>query len=77
MNEFYRPCKTKKLIKALQKLGLKLTQGKKHTRAECVENGRQTTIPRHRNLKREIVYSITKFLIEKDFDKAELKRFLK
>ncbi len=77
MNEFYRPCKTKKLIKALKKLGLKLAEGKRHTRAECVDNGRQTTIPRHRDLKREIVYSISNFLIEKNFDRAELKKLLK
>ena len=77
MNEFYQPCKTKKLIKALQKLGLKLTEGKKHTRAECVDNGRQTTIPRHRSLKREIVYSISKFLIDKNFNRAKLKKLLR
>lgn len=77
MNEFYRPCKTKKLIKVLKKLGLKLTEGKRHTRAECVNNRKQTTIPRHRDIKREIVNSICNFLIEKDFDRNILRKLLK
>ena len=77
MSDFWFPCKRKKLLKALRKLGLALTEGGNHSRAECVNNGRKTTIPRHGNIKREIVDSICNFLIEKEFDKKRILELLK
>lgn len=72
MPSFFFPCKRKKIIKALQKLGLELKEGNKHTKAMCIHNGRFTTIPRHKNIKREIVHSICNFLLEKDFNEKEM-----
>jgi len=53
-------------------MGFPVTHDSKHDRAECVDNGQKTTIPRHTNIKREIVDSIAKFLIDKKADKDEL-----
>ena len=74
---FYFPCKWKKLINALKKLGLDLREGGNHTRAECVHNGRKTTIPRHNEIKSDIVKSIRDFLLEKDFKDEEIIKLLK
>lgn len=77
MSEFYFPCKRKKIIKALKKLGLHFERGAKHDLAECVHNGNKTTIPRHKEIKREVVDSITDFLLDKDFNKETLFKLLK
>lgn len=72
MSDFYFPCKRPKLVKALKKLGLSIEHGSKHDLAECVDNGRKTTIPRHKEVKRDIVESIANFLLEKKFEKERL-----
>ena len=77
MSDFYFLCKRKKLIKALKSLGLELKEGGKHTKAECVHNGGKTIIPRHKNIKREIVESICKFVLDKEFEKEKLLNLLK
>lgn len=78
-DSFYFPCKYTKLYRALKKLGLDLKEGRKHTKAECIRNGRKTTIPRHKNkdVKREIVKSICDFLLEKDIKEQEILELLK
>ena len=55
MGDFYFPAKRKKILKALRKLGLALERGTKHDLANCVHNGKKTTIPRHVYIKSEIV----------------------
>ncbi len=76
MGEFFFRCKRRKLIKALKKLGLLIKQGSKHDLAECVDNGGKTTIPRHREIKSEVVKSIADFLLDKEFDKQKLQDLL-
>ncbi|MCL5261923.1 MAG: hypothetical protein M1586_01300, partial [Patescibacteria group bacterium] len=63
MGDFSFPCKSKKLIKALGKLGFVVEHGAKHDLAKCVHNGHKTTIPRHVEVKREIVQNIAEFLL--------------
>ena len=77
MSEFYFSCKRKKLIKALKKLGLSIEEGAKHDLAKCINNGRKTTIPRHTEIKREIVESVASFLLDKDFNKENLLTLLR
>lgn len=72
MSEFYFPCKRKKIIRALKKLGLSIERGTKHDLAKCINNGGKTTIPRHKEIKREIIESITSFLLDKNFEKEKL-----
>ena len=72
MSDFYFPCKRKKILKALKKLGLLIENGAKHDLAQCVLNGKKTTIPRHNEIKREIVESIASFLLDKNFEKEKL-----
>ncbi len=72
MSDFYFPCKRKKILKALKKLGLLIENGAKHDLAQCVHNGKKTTIPRHNEIKREIVESIASFLLDKNFEKEKL-----
>ena len=55
MGDFYFPAKRKKILKALRKLGLALERGTKYDLANCVHNGKKTTIPRHVYIKSEIV----------------------
>lgn len=70
---FYFPCKRRKMLRALKKLsGLELIEGSNHTLAKCIHNGKKTTIPRHGEIKREIVKSICNFLIEKRYKKQKL-----
>lgn len=76
MSEFYFSCKKKKLIKALKKLGLHVEHDSKHDLARCIHNGGKTTIPRHSDIKREIVESIAKFLLEKEFEREKLLELL-
>ncbi|MFH1346816.1 MAG: hypothetical protein ABIH10_01025 [Spirochaetota bacterium] len=59
-------------MKALKKLGFSIEPGAKHDLAKCVNNGGKTTIPRHNEIKREIIESIASFLIDKDFKKEKL-----
>lgn len=73
---FFFPCKYKKLINALKKLGLDVQEGAKHSRAECVRNGNKTTIPRHNNIKREVVKKICNFLLEKNYKEEEILKLL-
>lgn len=72
MNNFYFPCRRKKIIGALRKLGLTIERGAKHDLAKCIPNGKRTTIPRHSEIKREIVDSIASFLLDKDFERQKL-----
>jgi len=72
MSEFYFPCKRKKLMRALKKLGLSIERGTKHDLAKCINNGSKTTIPRYKEIKREIIESIALFLLDKDFKKEKL-----
>lgn len=76
MTNFYFTCKRKKVINALKKLDFALKEGKNHTKAKCINNGKQTTIPRHKIIKSEIVNSICKFLVEKKHDKKILEELL-
>jgi len=73
---FFFPCKYKKLINALKKFGFDIQQRAKHTKAECIHNGRKTTIPRHNNVKREIVKKICDFLLEKEFEEKDILKYL-
>lgn len=77
MGEFYFPCKKEKLMRALKKLGLSIKCGAKHDLAKCINNGNKTTIPRHKEIKREIIESIASFLLDKNFEKEELLNLLK
>jgi len=77
MSDFYFPAKRKKILRALKKLGLLVERGSKHDLAVCVHNGKKTTIPRHREVKREIVDSIATFLLDKDFEREKLLKLLK
>ena len=77
MSDFYFPAKKKKILKALKKLGLLIEKGAKHDLAICVHNGKKTTIPRHREVKREIVDSIATFLLDKNFERDKLLKLLK
>lgn len=77
MSEFYFLCKRKKLIRVLNKLGLSIECGAKHDLAKCINNGSKTTIPRHKEIKREIIESIATFLLNKDFEKEKLLDLLK
>lgn len=74
---FFFPCKYKKVIRVLKSFGLVINEREKHTKAECVNNGKKTTIPRHTEVKREIVKSICDFLLEKDFKEEEILRKMK
>jgi hypothetical protein len=58
-------------------LGLSIECGAKHDLAKCINNGSKTTIPRHKEIKREIIESITSFLLDKDFEKEKLLDLLK
>ena len=73
---FFFHCKYKKLINALKKLGLDVQEGSKHSRAECIHNGNKTTIPRHNNIKREVVKKICDFLLEKNYKEEEILKLL-
>lgn len=77
MSLFYFPCKRKKLLKVLKKLRLEVSHGAKHDVAKCVHNGGKTTVPRHIEIKREIVKSIADFLLEKEIEKQELLKLLR
>lgn len=77
MSDFYFPAKRNKIIKALKKLGLIIINGNKHDLAECVNNGKKTTVPRHKDIKSEIVNSIANFLLDKDFEREKLLKLLK
>lgn len=77
MSDFYFPAKRRKILKALKKLGLLIEKGTKHDLAQCVYNGKKTTIPRHREIKREIVDSIATFLLDKNFEKEKMLDLLK
>lgn len=77
MGIFSFPCKRKKLISALRKLGLVVENGSKHDLAKCIHNGGKTTIPRHNEIKRETVKSIADFLLDKEFEKEKLLDLLK
>jgi len=73
----FSSCKYKKLVNALKRFGLELNEGSNHTCAKCSKNGHKTTIPRHTNVKREIVKSICDFLIEKEIPENEILKRLK
>jgi len=77
MSDFYFPAKRKKILKALNKLGLLIESGSKHDLALCIHNGKKTTVPRHREIKREIVDSIATFLLDKNFERDRLLKLLK
>jgi len=77
MSDFYFPCKRKKIIRALRKLGLFIERGAKHDLAQCILNGKKTTVPRQREIKREIVDSIASFLLDKDFEREKLLNLLR
>lgn len=76
MGEFFVSRKNRTILKALKKLGLILKEGARHTKAEG-KNGFKATIPRHGEIKKEIVEGICKLLIKKGYDKKELKKLLK
>ena len=65
------------MIQALTKLGLDLKEGKRHTKAECIHNGNKVPVPRHSVIKREVVNSICKFLLSKDFSDEKILELLR
>lgn len=77
MSDFYFSAKRKKILKALKKLGMSIEHGTKHDLASCVHNGKKTTVPRHNDIKSEIVDSIATFLLDKNFEREELLKLLK
>lgn len=77
MSEFFFECKRKKLVKSLENLGFVITHGNKHDIVKCIPNGGKTTIPRHAKIKREIVNSISKFVLGKEIDKEKFLESLK
>ena len=77
MSDFYFPCKRKKIIKTLKKLGFPVERGSKHDLALCIPNGKKTTIPRHNEIKREIVESIAEFFLDKNIEREKLLKLLR
>jgi len=77
MSDFYFPCKRRKILKALKKLGLSVENSAKHDLAKCIHNGKKTTIPRHTEIKREIVDNIAHFLLDKGFERQRLLNLLR
>jgi hypothetical protein len=77
MSDFYFSAKRKKILQALRRLGLTIERGSKHDLASCVHNGKKTTIPRHSDIKREIVDSIASFLLDKNFERERLIKLLR
>ena len=66
--------------RALKKLGLFVDEsGTRHTLAKCIDNGRKTTVPRHKSkdIKPEIVKSIIDFLTEKEFKEEDIAKLLR
>ena len=74
---FLFPAKRNKLISALKRFGLSVFEGGNHTCAKCIINGQKTTIPRHNDIKREVVDKICKFLLKKNFKEEEIIKFIK
>lgn len=66
MSEFFFESKYRKIVKALEKLGLSITSGKKHDQIHCENSGKKCPLPRHKKVKREIVNNIAKFILECD-----------
>lgn len=77
MSEFFFECKRVKLTKSLKRLGFFIVHGSKHDMVKCKSNGGKTTIPRHNKIKREIVESISKFVLDKGIDKILFLKSLK
>jgi hypothetical protein len=75
MGEFYREIDRIKLIRALEKIGLKIWEGRKHTKAECIKNGKAETIPRHITIKNKEFDNIGKFLLSK-YQREEIIKYL-
>ena len=74
---FFFPGKHNKIVNALKRFGFSISEGGSHSCAKCIENGKKTTIPRHNNVKSEVVNNICKFLLEKEFKKEEILKFIK
>jgi len=74
---FFFPGKYDKIISALKRFGLSISEGGNHSCTKCIENGKKTTIPRHNNVKSEVVNNICKFLLEKEFKKEEILKSMK
>lgn len=67
----------KKDYKNAEKIGFRIEKGLKHDLALCIQNGKKTTIPRHNEIKREIVDSIAEFILDKNIEKEKLLKLLK
>jgi len=74
---FFFPGEHDKIISALKRFGFSISEGGSHSCAKCIENGKKTTIPRHNDVKSEVVNNICKFLLEKEFKKEEISKFIK
>ena len=74
---FFFPGKHNKIVNALKRFGFSISEGGSHSCAKCIENGKKTTIPRHNDVKSEVVNNICKFLLEKEFKKEEILKFIK
>ena len=74
---FFFPGKHNKIVNALKRFGFSISEGGSHSCAKCIENGKKTTIPRHNDVKSEVVNNICKFLLEKEFKKEEISKFIK
>jgi len=74
---FFFPGKYDKIISALKRFGLSISEGCNHSCAKCIENGKKITIPRHNDVKSEVVNNICKFLLKKDFKEEEILRFIR
>lgn len=76
MSEYYIEMDRRKVISALEKIGLELWEGKNHTNAKCITNGRKTLIPRHNTIKNKEMDNIGKFLLNK-YQQEKVQELLK
>lgn len=78
MSNFYFPCKKKRIVRALEKLGLRIVIKKgKHDKVICPITGEKTDIPRHNDIKSGVVKSICDFLLEQGYKEEKIKEALK
>lgn len=76
MGEYYRPCTYAKMTSLLKKLGFEIKNCGKHDKAYCSKTGKWTTLPRHKTLSNGVVESICDFLVELDYDKKIIDKYI-
>jgi predicted RNA binding protein YcfA (HicA-like mRNA interferase family) len=65
--------KPKNIVKGLTRLGFDIRNGSNHDTATNPKTNNKTTIPRHGLVKKTVVSSICKFLVEQGFTEQEIK----